>query len=200
MTPRTNLQNLELREATRKKIMETAMELFAMEGFHTTSVSKIATKAGISKGLMYNYFKSKEELLHHIIFTNFDFILESFDMNRDGVLTQKELIHFIKTTFSLFKKNYNFWKLYYTILTQPAVMNIVTKDFHARYQSFFSILTGYFSANNYEDPETEMRILVSLLDGVAIGYLMEKDTFPFDKVKEKIVRMYSSGIEVRSPK
>jgi len=196
MTPRTNLQNLELREATRKKIMETAMDLFAMEGFHTTSVSKIATKAGISKGLMYNYFESKEELLHHIIFTNFDYILESFDMNRDGVLTQKELIHFINKAFTLFKSNYNFWKLYYTILTQPAVMNIVTHDFHARYQSFFRILTEYFRTNNYEDPETEMRILVSLLDGVAIGYLMEKDTFPIDKVKEKIVKMYSLDGEV----
>jgi AcrR family transcriptional regulator len=190
MAPRTNLQNLELREATRKRIMETAMELFATEGFHTTSVSTIATKAGIAKGLMYNYFESKEELLHHIIFNNFDYIMESFDMNRDGVLTQQELIHFINTAFTLFKKNYNFWKLYYTILTQPAVMNIVMKDFHARYQSFYQILTDYFRANNYQDPETEMRLLVSLLDGVAMNYLMEKDAYPIDRVKEKIIKMY----------
>lgn len=191
MSPRSQSQNLELREATQKKIMSAAMELFATEGFHTTSVSRIATAANISKGLIYNYFESKETLLQHIIFTNFDIVLESFDMNRDGELTRQELLHFINQSFSLFKTNYNFWKLYYTILTQPAVMNIVTKEFHARYQSFFRILTQYFRTNKYEDPETEMRILVSLLDGVAIGYLMEKDTFPIDAVKKRIMDMYS---------
>ncbi len=170
--------------------MAAAMELFAIEGYHTTSVSRIASQAKISKGLMYNYFESKEELLRHSIFTNFDTIMESFDVNHDGVLSRQELLLFIEQVLSLFKTNFNFWKLYYTILTQPAVMNVVMEDFHARYQSFFHILTQYFRSNNYEDPETEMRILVSLIDGVAMGYLMEKDTFPIDKVKDKIIKMY----------
>ncbi|MDV7394640.1 helix-turn-helix domain-containing protein, partial [Arthrospira platensis SPKY1] len=47
--------------------MEKALELFAEKGFASTSISQIAKEAGISKGLMYNYFESKEQLLHEII-------------------------------------------------------------------------------------------------------------------------------------
>ncbi|MEZ4988112.1 MAG: helix-turn-helix domain-containing protein [Saprospiraceae bacterium] len=41
--------------------------MFAVFGYRGTTVSQIAAKAGISKGLLYNYFSGKEELLHEII-------------------------------------------------------------------------------------------------------------------------------------
>lgn len=47
----------------KKTITEEAMRLFATKGFHTTSIQEIATQSGVSKGGVYNYFSSKEELL-----------------------------------------------------------------------------------------------------------------------------------------
>jgi len=61
--PRTEKQFEEIREFRKAMIMDVALELFANEGYYPTSISKIASKAGISKGLMYNYFKSKEVLI-----------------------------------------------------------------------------------------------------------------------------------------
>ena len=55
MAPRTEQQFEEIRESKKKLILETALELFASEGFHTTPISRIASEAGISKGLLYNY-------------------------------------------------------------------------------------------------------------------------------------------------
>ena len=48
-------------------IMDVALEHFANNGFHAQPSAILARHAGISKGLMYNYFKSKEELLGEII-------------------------------------------------------------------------------------------------------------------------------------
>lgn len=43
------------------------MELFMKQGYYATSISDIAKKAGISKGLLYNYYKGKEELLSEMV-------------------------------------------------------------------------------------------------------------------------------------
>lgn len=50
------------REDRREIILDVARECFLAEGFAATSMSTIAAKLGGSKGTLYNYFKSKEEL------------------------------------------------------------------------------------------------------------------------------------------
>ena len=67
MSPRTPKQFMEIREEKKTLIMDVALEHFANEGYFTTTINHIARHAGISKGLMYNYFESKEELLTEII-------------------------------------------------------------------------------------------------------------------------------------
>ncbi len=48
------------------RVLAAATELFAERGFHRTEMDAIASRAGISKGSLYNYFKSKDELFLHI--------------------------------------------------------------------------------------------------------------------------------------
>jgi AcrR family transcriptional regulator len=50
-------------EERRLQILETALSVFASNGFKGTSIKDIAEAAGISQGLMYHYFSSKEDLL-----------------------------------------------------------------------------------------------------------------------------------------
>ena len=99
MSPRSAKQYNEIRKQKKKLIMETALELFAENGFHTTSISQIAKKAGISKGLAYNYFQSKNEILEEILETSSKEIYSNFDFNRDGILTEDEFFYFIRQTF-----------------------------------------------------------------------------------------------------
>jgi AcrR family transcriptional regulator len=49
--------------ARRKQILETALSLFARQGFDGTSTKQIAQEAGIAEGLIFHYFPSKEHLL-----------------------------------------------------------------------------------------------------------------------------------------
>ncbi len=53
----------QLHRERRKLIIDTAYYLFFSKGYKNTSVQDIAQEAGISKGLVYRYFKNKEELL-----------------------------------------------------------------------------------------------------------------------------------------
>lgn len=51
----------------RQEIINTAKELFAANGFAKTSVSDIANKIGIAKGLFYYYFKTKNDVMNAVI-------------------------------------------------------------------------------------------------------------------------------------
>ena len=50
------------RQQKEKKILESAIVLFGDKGLHATKVEDVAKKAKISKGLVYFYYKSKEDL------------------------------------------------------------------------------------------------------------------------------------------
>jgi AcrR family transcriptional regulator len=50
------------RDARREAILDVAQEVFLEEGFAAASMSTIAARLGGSKGTLYNYFRSKEEL------------------------------------------------------------------------------------------------------------------------------------------
>jgi len=67
MAPRGEELNRSLRERSRRRILESALQLFARKGFADTSMADIALAAGVSKGLAYNYFGGKEEILEAIV-------------------------------------------------------------------------------------------------------------------------------------
>ena len=51
----------------RERIIKSSIELFSQKGFHATTASEIAEAAGVTKGLIYYYFNSKEEILSHLV-------------------------------------------------------------------------------------------------------------------------------------
>ncbi|QIW23650.1 TetR/AcrR family transcriptional regulator [Sulfolobus sp. S-194] len=50
-------------EATREKILQAAIEVFAEEDFFKASVDEISKKAGVSKGIIFWHFKTKDQLI-----------------------------------------------------------------------------------------------------------------------------------------
>ena len=53
-----------IQEQRREQILDVAIELFDCNGYSETRIIDIANAAGISKGLVYNYFSSKEDILY----------------------------------------------------------------------------------------------------------------------------------------
>lgn len=52
--------------ALRERLLAVATRLFAEKGFEATSVQEIVASAGVTKGAMYHYFASKDDLLFEI--------------------------------------------------------------------------------------------------------------------------------------
>jgi len=67
MAPKSKNRFINIRSEKKALILSVAQQLFANEGFFKTAVGNISKHSGISKGLMYNYFESKDELLPEIV-------------------------------------------------------------------------------------------------------------------------------------
>jgi len=65
MKPKNEINALE--PNARQRLLETATKLFAEKGYAGTSVREIVDRAGVSKPVLYYYFKSKEGLFYAIL-------------------------------------------------------------------------------------------------------------------------------------
>jgi TetR/AcrR family transcriptional repressor of mexJK operon len=67
MSSETAPSDLSRSDAKRRAILDVASEVFLAQGYAATSMSEIAARLGGSKGTLYNYFRSKEELFSAFI-------------------------------------------------------------------------------------------------------------------------------------
>ncbi|HKL32748.1 MAG TPA: TetR/AcrR family transcriptional regulator [Tangfeifania sp.] len=185
--PRSSEQFDDIRKQKKKLIMDTALELFAENGFHATSISQIAKKAGISKGLTYNYFKSKDEILDQIVKTGFDSIYSHFDLNHDGVLTTEEFKYFIRKSLDVISDNKRFWKLYTMLLMQSDLAESVIKKYSNSSAFINQTIKKFIESKGSKDPEGDLMIISSLLKGASMFIISAPDYFPAKELEEKII-------------
>lgn len=67
MSPRNREQNEQMRAETLEKITRAAMKVFSEYGYHGATMNQISKAAGLSYGLVYHYFASKEAVFRHLV-------------------------------------------------------------------------------------------------------------------------------------
>ena len=79
----------------RRVILDAAVRVFAREGFHTCRVSDIADEAGVAYGLVYHYFKSKDQVLDTLFLERWDILLEAIKHTDAQQIPADEKLHHI---------------------------------------------------------------------------------------------------------
>ncbi|MFK5856349.1 MAG: TetR/AcrR family transcriptional regulator [Bacteroidota bacterium] len=187
MSPRTKEQFETIRNEKEALILETALRLFAKKGYLSTPVSLIAKEAGISKGLMYNYFKSKEDLLHKVVFDNADQFLEFLVIEDINDVKKHEIVKFIEGTFSLMVREHDFFKLYFSLLVQPDVYSLFGDEMMKIFEGIILAINNYYEKNGFKNAYIKTRYLLAVFDGVGMHYIVDPDTFPLEEVKKLII-------------
>lgn len=68
----TQVENPELVDRRRGQIVAAAIKLFGARGYYTVTIKDVAKEAGISPGLIYQYFKNKEDVLLLVLLERLD--------------------------------------------------------------------------------------------------------------------------------
>lgn len=186
--PRSPEQFDNIRKQKKQLIMDTALELFAENGFHSTSISQIATKAGISKGLTYNYFKSKNDVLGNIMDQGFDEIYDNLDINKDGILTNEDYVYFIKQNFKLLRTNMKHWKLFFSLILQPKVSESFSNKYEEKAAPIFKLFYEFIEQQGSKDPESDFMAIAAMLEGAFLYCVAAPDFFPMEKMEESVIQ------------
>jgi AcrR family transcriptional regulator len=154
-----------------EKILESALELFAKEGFYATSTSKVAKHAGVSEGLIFRHFGNKDGLLQAILkegevksralFSDIVFATEPKEVLR-SILSMME-------GYSRNKEDFEFWKLQYKLKWE-------TEQYNAHKMEPLKLaLVNAFEKLGYDNPQGETQSLMLMMDGLATRLCLQED-------------------------
>ncbi|GAB6108231.1 TetR/AcrR family transcriptional regulator [Fusibacter bizertensis] len=174
--------NHEAKTKRKKMILDAAFKVFSQLGYNDTTMDHIVTESGISKGGIYTYFTSKEEVFLEIASSRFRKRSELLLQMRQDYMDQTGQTHYellmrdyLKSilqslsdpdVLNTAKFSFEFW----SIATREPTLNQVAQQ---RYHNFYQVLAeqlsegidaGYFSKNIHLDAVGY--IILSTLDGM----------------------------------
>jgi AcrR family transcriptional regulator len=147
-------------ESARQKLLAGAAELFTRKGYAATTVREIVAAAGVTKPVLYYYFRSKEGIYLELMretFAKADVLLASTPEER-GTATAR-LLRFFDRAFSLFLESVQGVRIMYAIYYGPpqGAPFFDFESYHFRIQQMIrrlveeGIRRGEFRRGNVED-------------------------------------------------
>jgi AcrR family transcriptional regulator len=192
--PRVNQKHL---EARREQILEAAIECFAHNGFHRTTMQDIMREAGLSVGAPYRYFKSKEQMIEAIA-------AERHARDREIILeagAKEDIPKVLRTLIDRFeqalldprdrKGRRMAMQLWTEALRNPRILKTVRKGVDEPRRMLAAIVTR--ARDNDEmpkdiDPDAMARVLIAMFQGFALQLAWDPriDPKPFAKAIERM--------------
>jgi AcrR family transcriptional regulator len=189
MSPRNQSKNEEIRQETMRKISEAAFSLIARQGFESTSIAQIAKEARVSKGLLYNYYESKEALMEKLILdamSQGDEVIGSI-FSEDPAVTMENLI---KWFFKEMRERSDQWRLITEVTLKLDKYKFVHDIVVAKMQGYISLIQQLLAQMGYKDPEGEARLLAALFDGIGMQALVIREDYPLDELEKIMITKF----------
>lgn len=189
----------------RKLILDAAVKVFARKGYYGCRVSDIADEAKIAYGLVYHYFKSKEEVLNSIFQERWQVFVELLrQLDRQDVSLSEKVHRIAGGILEAYRMN-------------PEMMEVVIMEI-ARNSKFFDKANVQLFRSAMEELEnmiareakagrirkgveprvaayTFFSIIESLLTGSVVGAISAKSKEEQDSLREQVVEIFLRGIQ-----
>jgi AcrR family transcriptional regulator len=189
MSPRNQSKNEEIRQETMKKISEAAFSLIVRQGFESTTIAQIAKEARVSKGLLYNYYVSKEALLEKLIL---DAMSQGEEVigtifSEDPAVTMENLI---KWFFKEMHERPDQWRLITEVTLKIDKYKFVHDIVVAKMQGYISLMQQLLTQMGFEDAEGEARLLAALFDGIGMQALVIREDYPLNELEKIMINKF----------
>lgn len=198
MSPRTPQQLKDYKAQRKVEFLDKALKLFAQKGYFNTSINDLAQHLDISKGLLYNYFESKEILLNEV----FKYaMIKGLEMNivDDALLAElspkQRFDLIIDESFQGIKRSQELWRLLVSVSMNVSEIPSVRHTINEIYKYTINKLTELFKTLPFKDPEDEALMFGVIFDGIGMQYLMLGDDKMLERLKNTIKQTYHQKID-----
>ena len=194
------------REAKRHDIIQAAMKVFARNGVIKSKMIDIARTAGIGKGTIYEYFRSKEEIFAEAfqrIFADTDrMISEALESTDDPVekirrIVQASIVPFVRDNGEFVQIIMDFWAEGIRSKHPDVVKIINLEEVYARYRALIvNILEDGIQKKVFRKINTALvaSLLIAGLDGFMLQWVMNPALFNFEEATETLLDCILNGI------
>ncbi len=194
------------KERIKQRILEKAIQVFSSKGLHHTSIDDIVSKK-FSKGTIYNYFGSKDEL----------YLATMTEMrSRWAIMDKSDLLQAETITLKLDKLIRFLFRIYEGIPPQdlriqfenvstalfhanPAILDSLKLDHLGRIESFATIIQAGIDSGEFK-VDTDVKMMAVLLDATLQGVLLQScilgEKFDWEKIGETVFRWIINEIAI----
>lgn len=192
----------------RGAILHAAVKVFVRKGFSRTTISDIAKQAGIGKGTIYEYFKTKEEIIHE----TFRHFLHELEPGFEEILLSeynaREKLEKVLLTFQNLEKFggesvdllLHFWA---EGMVERETKGLMLKELNDLYTSFRGLVSDIILEGMTEgifrkdlNPEQMASIIIGMLDGVFLQWRMALNSFDYQGTLHTLISMVLRSLEV----
>lgn len=176
-------------------ILEAGIEEFSSKGYEKANINIIAKNAGISIGLMYKYFSTKEDLFMTCLTRGMDILekaLYDIMISDDKLLVKAEKL--IRTICIHSRKHSNYIKMYNEISAEKGSIErirLMVEEIESKRSSIYITTIGKALSQGEVRPDLDPRLFAYFLDNLLTTLQF---SYTCDYYKEKL-RIYT-GVDV----
>ena len=193
MCPRKSEDNEKIREKTSIRLLQGALTVFAKHGYHASSMSEIAKEAGVSKGLAYHYFSSKEDLLVSIAeqrLQQYLPLLKGLNEIVDAGERLSFLINFVSDELVEKTDELRFYNALYLHADGARAISKAMEKYRAQFDQQFLAEEKLLKDLGFANPELEAVFLRSTIQGISLEYILSPKDYPLQQMKEMFISRY----------
>ena len=186
-------------EQRQTEILNAANRVFSRYGFAKTTIEQVAVEAGLGKGTIYQYFKSKKELFLAVGRNGMDklkdIMIKEIEQEEDPV---DRIEKAIRTYLLFFQKNTDLANIF--MYEQSGFKNEIRKKYFENYYGHVNRMQETFKSAMKKrlikevDIDNSIVILISMLNGLVYMWQVEGMKYSLESKIPAILEIFLTGI------
>lgn len=186
-----------------EKLLSAAEAVFAIHGFEKATISEIAQLAGTAEGTLYDYFKSKEDLLLSIPLRRFREHLKQLPEVFHIESPERKLRRLLRYHFTLYSRNWDFLKIF--LLDIQLNMQFYASEGYTVFREYIRVMENVIEEGKTRKvfradvtPRVFRNMFLGAFTHMALRWIIVKKDKPYDKMKEidHLVDLLTSSISL----
>jgi len=189
------------KEQHRLEMLHAAELVFARQGYHLTTMEAVADECGWSKGALYLYFKSKEDLFYSILIEKMDqftvTLLNKLNLSK-GI--QGKITALVEAQFYFFAENKDFFQL--VLSEQGKVMQgsdsglrekLITQQ-HSHIDQVSATIQQGLPTSSAIDSYILAVSIIGATNLHLMTWMMAPETHNLEVIKSQVISLFVNGI------